>query len=77
MGCFCIDNKKALCQEWRLKSRLISSQRERDFVNSNYDDIKQVFSIWLCMNMDSNSMSHIHFVKDEMLEPYDWKGKYA
>ena len=26
-------------------SRLISSQKERDFVNSNYDDIKQVFSI--------------------------------
>ena len=26
-------------------SRLISSQKERDFVNTNYDDIKQVFSI--------------------------------
>ncbi len=32
-------------------SRLVSSQKERDFVNSNYDDIKQVFSIWICMNM--------------------------
>ena len=37
------------------------------------DDIKQVFSIWICMNMASNSMSHIHLIKDEMLEPYDWK----
>ena len=55
-------------------SRLVSSQKERDFVNTNYDDIKQVFSIWICMNMDSNSMSHIHLTKDEMLEPYDWKG---
>lgn len=26
-------------------SRLVSSQKERDFVNTNYDDIKQVFSI--------------------------------
>ena len=55
-------------------SRLISSQKERDFVNSNYDDINQVFSIWICMNMKYNSMSHIHLAKDEILEPYDWKG---
>lgn len=55
-------------------SRLVSSQKERDFVNSNYDDIKQVYSIWICMNMKCNSMSHIHLTKDEMLEQYDWKG---
>ena len=55
-------------------SRLISSQKERDFVNTNYDDIKQVFSIWVCMNMSKNSLSHFHLKKDEMLEPYDWKG---
>lgn len=55
-------------------SRLVSSQKERDFVNTNYDDIKQVFSIWICMNMDCNSLSHIHLTKDEMLSPYDWKG---
>ena len=55
-------------------SRLISSQKERDFVNTNYDDIKQVFSIWVCMNMSKNSLSYFHIVKDEMLEPYDWKG---
>ena len=55
-------------------SRLISSQKERDFVNTNYDDIKQVFSIWICMNMDDNSLSHIHLTKDEMLKPYSWKG---
>ena len=55
-------------------SRLVSSQKERDFVNTNYDDIKQVFSIWICMNMDYNSLSHIHLAKDEMLSPYDWKG---
>lgn len=55
-------------------SRLISSQKERDFVNTNYDDIKQVFSIWICMNMDYNSLSHIHLTKDEMLKPCNWKG---
>ena len=55
-------------------SRLVSSQKERDFVNTNYDDIKQVFSIWICMNMDDNSLSHIHLTKDEMLKPCNWKG---
>jgi hypothetical protein len=55
-------------------SRLISSQKERDFINTNYDDIKNVVSIWICMNMNSNSMTHIHLAKEEMLEPYEWKG---
>lgn len=32
-------------------SRLISSQKERDFENSSYDDIKSVYSIWICMNI--------------------------
>ena len=55
-------------------SRLISSQKERNFVNTNYDDIKQVFSIWICMNMDDNSLSHIHLTKDELLKSCNWKG---
>ena len=55
-------------------SRLISSQKDRDFINSNYNDIKQVYSIWICMNMDDNSLSHYHLIKDEMLKPYNWKG---
>ena len=35
-------------------SRLISSQKERDFENSSYDDIKRVYSIWVCMNMEES-----------------------
>ena len=58
-------------------SRLISSQKERDFINMNYDDIRQVFSIWICMNMECNSLSHIHLTKDDKLEVYDWKGNIA
>lgn len=37
-------------------SRMISSQKERDFSNSNYNDIKRVYSIWVCMNMPENSL---------------------
>ena len=31
-------------------SRLISSQKETEFTGSSYDDIKKVYSIWLCMD---------------------------
>ena len=55
-------------------SRLISSQKERDFENSSYDDIKRVYSIWVCMNMDENSMSHVHLTKEDLIGFYEWKG---
>ena len=55
-------------------SRLISSQKERDFENSSYNDIKRVYSIWVCMNMDENSMSHVHLTKEDLIGSYEWKG---
>lgn len=55
-------------------SRLVSSQKERDFVKTNYNDIKRVFSIWVLMNMDENSMAYVHLAKDDLLGSYQWKG---
>ena len=55
-------------------SRLVSSQKERDFVKTNYNDIKRVFSIWVCMNMDENSMAYVHLAKDDLLGSYQWQG---
>ena len=45
-------------------SRMISSQKERDFSNSNYNDI-----------MPENSLEHIHLVKDSIVNSHEWKGK--
>ena len=56
-------------------SRLISSQKERDFKNTNYDDIKRVYSIWVCMNTDENSINHVHLINDTLMGSYVWKGK--
>ena len=56
-------------------SRLVSSQKERDFVKTNYNDIKRVFSIWVCMNMDENSMDYVHLTDDKLLGSYPWKGR--
>ena len=55
-------------------SRLISAQKEKDFENSSYDDIKCVYSIWICMNMEENTMSHIHLTKEDLIGSYEWKG---
>ncbi len=55
-------------------SRMISSQKGRDFVKSNYNNIKRVYSIWICMNMDEHSMSHIHLTRDDIIGSHNWKG---
>ena len=55
-------------------SRMISSQKGRDYVKSNYNDIKRVYSIWICMNMDEHSMSHIHLTRDDIIGSHNWKG---
>lgn len=56
-------------------SRLISSQKERDFVKTNYNDIKRVFSIWVCMNMDENCMDYVHLTNSNLLGSHSWKGR--
>lgn len=56
-------------------SRLVSSQKERDFVNANYNDIRRVFSIWVLMNLDENSMGHVHLAYDKLIGDYQCKGR--
>jgi hypothetical protein len=55
-------------------SRSVSSQKERDFVGTNFNDIRRVFSIWVCMGMDESSMAYVHLAKDGLLGSYPWKG---
>ena len=52
---------------------MISSQQGREFVNSNYNDIKRVYSIWVCMNMSQNCMNYIHFTQKSVVGTYQWK----
>ena len=55
--------------------RLVSSQKERDFVNTNYDDIKRVVSIWICMNMKENTLNCFKLEDQALLGNYKWEGK--
>lgn len=49
-------------------SRLISSQKGINFVNSEYDKIKKVYSIWICMDADDDgdSISRISLKQDTL-----------
>jgi len=55
--------------------RLISSQKGRDFEKTNYNDIRRVYSIWVCLNTSQNSMNHVHLTNDAVIGSYHWKGK--
>lgn len=52
--------------------RQVSSQKEREFVHSNYGDIKKVYSIWLCFNLDQDCMNLVHLVNDPVLGDHQW-----
>ena len=56
-------------------SRMISSQKGRDFTKSNYNDIKAVYSIWICMNMDENSLTRYYLHDEQILGNSQWKGR--
>ena len=56
-------------------SRLISSQKYRDFKGQEYGDICEVYSVWICMNMPENSMCHIHLTQDDLVGEHKWAGE--
>jgi hypothetical protein len=55
--------------------RMVSSQKDRDFSGMKYNDILPVYSIWICMNMNEDSLNHYHFTNDVILGNERWKGK--
>ncbi len=55
-------------------SRQISSQKERDFTGDNFNDLKQVYSVWVCMNMRECSWNHIHLTDETVLGHHRWRG---
>lgn len=55
--------------------RLVSSQKERDFVSKKYDDIKQVYTIWICMNMSEDSTDYYYLANKKVLGNCRCEGK--
>ena len=47
--------------------RMVSSQKERDFAGMNYNDIKKVYTIWICMNQKENSLNYLHLANEKLM----------
>ena len=47
--------------------RMVSSQKERDFTGMNYNDIKKVYTIWICMNQKENSLNYLHLTNEKLM----------
>lgn len=56
--------------------RLVSSQKERNFSNMNYDDLLPVTSIWIVMNSKENCLSHVQLKEDILFGTKSWDGLY-
>ncbi len=48
--------------------RMVSAQKEVEFARSEYDNLKAVRSIWICMDTadDEDSINRIHFVQETL-----------
>ena len=54
-------------------SRMISSQKEREFVHSDYDKIKKVYSIWICIHSPryaQNTITRFEIMQKNMVGIY-------
>ncbi len=55
-------------------AKMISSQKNVEFIKSNYDDIKPVYSIWICMDTSVNedSIIEIGLQSEVVFGKSDW-----
>lgn len=60
-------------------ARLLSAQLDREFSTDNYDDIKKVYSIWICMNAPQYAQYTItsyHMTQENICGNYSGKSRY-
>lgn len=55
-------------------SRMISSQKERNFRKSDYGNILRTYSIWICFNMDENCLNYLHISDTPVVGNHKWSG---
>lgn len=58
-------------------AREISSQLDREFKIPHYNNIKKVYSIWICMNARENSLNKIILKKEDIIGYSRWKECYS
>lgn len=56
-------------------SRLISSQKEKFFTGSDYDNIQKTLSVWICMNQKTHSLGLLSLDYKKLLGDYIPRGR--
>lgn len=57
-------------------AREVSSQLEREFSHQRYNEIKKVYTIWICMNEPDNTLEKIYLTKKDLIGQSRWKDMY-
>ena len=60
-------------------ARLLSSQKEREFTGGNYNDIKKVYSIWICMDAPlyaQNTITEYSIYQNKLYGDFGGKARY-
>ena len=60
-------------------ARLLSSQKEREFSGEGYDEIKKVYSIWVCMNAPKylqNTITEYRIQQNKLYGNYSKPARY-
>lgn len=60
-------------------SRMISSQRNAEFVSDHYDDIKKVYSLWICTNVPQyakNTITEYKIKQEKVFGNFRGKARY-
>ena len=60
-------------------ARLLSSQKEREFSGEDYDEIKKVYSIWVCMNAPKylqNTITEYKIQQNKLYGNYSRPARY-
>ncbi len=60
-------------------ARLISSQKDTEFLGDDYDSIKKVYSIWICMNVPkrmADTITEYHMTRHELYGSYKDTSRY-
>lgn len=60
-------------------ARMLSSQLDTEFTTENYDEIKKVYSIWICMDAPEyaqNTITEYHMTQDKLYGNFNGKARY-
>lgn len=59
-----------------LSKVIVNLEAQKSEPNQHYNDIKKVYSIWICMNEPENTLEKIYLAKEDLIGHSRWKEMY-